>query len=213
MLAAGIVTEITDRLDEWSGAWWFLLAIFVIALLDSVVPAVPSETTVIIGGVAVATGDAPYSLWMVIAAGAAGAFIGDNLAYTIGRAFSARFQRRAERKAKFRRRLRWATDQIRNRGGPLLISARFIPGGRSVLTLSSGITRQPRWWFVRWVALAALIWATYAAGLAYVVGQPFADDHTTAFWVAFGTAIGIAVLVEVVRWLRHRSTRHKEVVV
>ena len=85
--------------------------------------------------------------------------------------------------------LDWARDQIEERGGLLLITARFIPGGRTALTLSSGITRQPRLWFVRWTLIAATIWATYAAGLACIVGKPFKDDHTKAFWMAFGTAL------------------------
>ena len=199
------IGELTDRLADWSANWWFLGVIFVIALLDSVVPVVPSETTVIVGGFAVAVGDAPYHLVYVIAAGAIGAFIGDNMAYSIGRAFAPRFERRAARNAKFRQRLEWADGQIETRGGLLLITARFIPGGRTVLTLSSGITRQRRWWFMTWIAIATTIWATYAAGLARIVGEPFRDDHTTAFWVAFGTALSINVLIEVVRHVRNRT--------
>ena len=199
------IGELTDQLADWSANWWFLGVIFVIALLDSVIPIVPSETTVIVGGVAVAVGDAPYGLLYVIIAGAVGAFIGDNLAYAIGRAFAPRFERRAARNEKFRHRLEWADGQIAARGGLLLITARFIPGGRTVLTLSSGITRQRRLWFMTWIAVASTIWATYAAGLARIVGEPFRDDHTTAFWVAFGTALSINVLIEVVRHLRNRS--------
>lgn len=199
------INDVTDQLADWSANWWFLGVIFAVALLDSVIPIVPSETTVIIGGVAVATGDAKYGLILVIVAGATGAFIGDNIAYQIGRGFAPRFERRAARKDKFRRRLEWADRQIEERGGLLLITARFIPGGRTVLTLSSGITRQKRWWFVGWIAVATTIWATYAAGLARIVGEPFRDDHTTAFWVAFGTALGINVLIEVIRHLRHRK--------
>src|SRR5690606_4042800 len=120
--------------------WWFLLVIFAIAYLDSVVPVVPSETTVIIGGVAAGQGN--QNLVLVILLGALGAFLGDNTAYEIGRRFSARIERRAERRPKTRQRLDWAHDQIRERGGPLLITARFIPGGRTALTLTSGITRQ-----------------------------------------------------------------------
>lgn len=208
MLASGVfswVTDITDTLGDWASNWWFLAVVFVIAFLDSIVPVVPSETTVIIAGVAVSVGEAAYPLWMVIVCGATGAFLGDNTAYQIGRWFSPRFARRAERKPKFARRLQWAADQIRSRGGLLLITARFIPGGRTLLTLSSGITRQPRVWFVAWVAIACTIWATYAAGLAYLVGQPFKDNHTLAFWVAFGTALFVNVVIEVVRHLRARK--------
>jgi membrane protein DedA with SNARE-associated domain len=196
------ISDLTDQLGDWAGNWWFLGVIFVVALLDSVIPIVPSETTVIIGGVTVALGEAPYPLLAVIAVGAAGAFIGDNMAYSIGHHWSAAFERRAERKPKFHAKLTWARNQIKERGGLLLITARFIPGGRTALTLASGITRQPRGWFVGWVAVAATIWATYAAGLARLVGEPFKDDHTKAFWIAFGTALGINVVIEIVRHFR-----------
>jgi membrane protein DedA with SNARE-associated domain len=55
--------------------------------------------------------------------------------------------------------------------------------------------------------VAATIWATYAAGLGYLFGQAFEDNHTAAFWLAFGTALGITMLVEVIRWVRER--RHE----
>jgi membrane-associated protein len=199
------ISDLTDSLGDWAANWWFLGVIAAIALLDSILPIVPGETSVIIGGVAVSTGEAPYALWMVIACGAVGAFIGDNTAYGIGRGFSDAFERRAARKPKFRARLDWADEQIKDRGGLLLITARFIPGGRTVLTLSSGITRQQRLWFVSWVAIACAIWASYAAGLAYVVGKPFKDNHTLAFWVAFGTALSINVIIELTRHLRTKK--------
>jgi membrane protein DedA with SNARE-associated domain len=202
----GVISDVTDQLGDWASNWWFLAVIFVIALLDSVIPIVPSETSVIIGGVAVAIGEAPYALWMVILVGASGAFIGDNLAYTIGQGFSARIRRRAERRPKFAERLAWAHDQIEERGGMLLITARFIPGGRTLLTVSCGITRQPRRWFMTWIAIAVTIWATYAAGLARIVGEPFKENHTLAFWVAFGTALSINVIIEVVRHRRAKRT-------
>ena len=206
------ISDLTDQLGDWAGNWWFLGVIFLIALLDSVVPVVPSETTVIVGGVAVATGDAPYPLIAVIAAGAAGAFIGDNMAYAIGKHWSGAFERRATRKPKFEAKLAWARAQMKARGGLLLITARFSPGGRTALTLASGITRQPRGWFVRWTFIAAIVWATYAAGLARIVGEPFADDHTKAFWIAFGTALGINVLIELVRHLRTKRKWRKAAV-
>ena len=201
--------DFTDKLSDWAGNWWFLGVIFIIATLDSVLPVVPSETTVIIGGVAVATGSAPYPLLAVIAAGAAGAFIGDNMAFSIGRHWSAAFERRAERKPKFAAKLAWAHEQISQRGGLLLITARFIPGGRTAITIASGITRQSRAWFIRWTFIAAVIWATYAAGLARLVGEPFKDDHVKAFWIAFGTALGVNVAIELVRHARAKRAKRE----
>jgi membrane-associated protein len=203
MLLASVITDITGWLDEVSGEWWFLLVIVGIAFLDSVIPIVPSETAVIIGGVAAGQGD--QNLLLVILCGALGAFCGDNTAYLLGRRFSPWINRRAERKVKTARRLAWASNQIRTRGGLRLITARFIPGGRTALTVSSGLTRQPHGWFARWVAVAAIIWATYAAGLGAIFGNRFKDNHTVAFLLAFGAALSVTIIIEVVRHMRGRG--------
>jgi membrane-associated protein len=202
VLFANIFTDATDWLSEFSANWWFLVIIAVIAFLDAIVPIVPAETMVIIGGVAAGQGD--QRLLAVIAVGAIGAFLGDNTAYLIGNRMSDFIQRRAQRRPTWQARLDWAGEQIHVRGGPLLITARFIPGGRTALTVSSGITHQPHRWFLGWIAVATCIWATYAALLGYVGGKAFEDNHTIAFLVAFGSALAMTVLIEVVRHVRNR---------
>ncbi len=197
---ASIISDFTDSLFELSGNWWFLGVIFAIAFFDSVIPIVPSETCVIMGGIAASQGE--YSVFLVIAFGAAGAFLGDNTAYQIGARAGPWFERRAARKEKTRKRLEWAQEQISERGGLLLITARFIPGGRTALTISSGITRQSRRWFVGWITVAVCIWATYAAMLGFVGGKAAKDNHTAAFMIAFGTALAVNVVIEVVRHVR-----------
>jgi membrane protein DedA with SNARE-associated domain len=201
-LFANIFTDLTDWLSDFSANWWFLGIIGLVAFLDSVVPIVPGETMVIIGGVAAGTGE--HRLSLVIAAGAIGAFLGDNMAYEIGDRMSGWIQRQAARRPKWQTRLEWAGEQIRFRGGLLLITARFIPGGRTALTVSSGITHQPRRWFIGWIAAATIIWATYAALLGFIGGKAFEDNHTLAFVVAFSAALGATVLIEVIRHLRSR---------
>ena len=208
VLVAGIVGDLSDWLNDISGHWWFLVVILVIAYFDSVVPIVPSETTVIIGGVAAGLGN--QQLALVIGAGAIGAFLGDNTAYLLGRRMSAAIERWAARKPKRQARLDWANTQIRQRGGLLLITARFIPGGRTALTVSSGITRQPRPWFMAWIAVAAVIWASYAALLGFVGGKAFEDDHTKAFLLAFAAAISLTVLIEVVRHTRAKRASKRD---
>ncbi|MEM1332644.1 MAG: DedA family protein [Actinomycetota bacterium] len=193
-------TSFTDWLKDFSAGWWFLLIVFVIAFFDSVVPIVPSETMVIIGGVAAGQGD--QNLLLVIVCGAGGAFLGDNTAYLLGSKLTGVIERQAAKRPSLRDRLDWAAHQIRDRGGLLLITARFIPGGRTALTVSSGITAQPRRWFMGWVAVAVTIWATYAALLGFIGGKTFEDNHTAAFLVAFVSAVGITVVIEVVRHVR-----------
>lgn len=201
-MIAALLGDLFDRLEIYSGAGWFLLVIFVIALFDSVVPIVPSETMVIIGGVAAGQGDQP--LLAVIALGALGAFTGDNLAYQLGWGAEGFLRRTLFRGEKGEGRLRWAEEQLRKRGGTLLLTARFIPGGRTALTVSCGVTRQDRRRFVLFDLLACVIWATYAAVLGYAGGRAFQDNHTLAFVIAFVSALSVTGVIELIRHLRNR---------
>lgn len=191
-------------LQDYASSPWFYLVILVIAIVDSVFPVVPSETMVIIGGVSAGLHDLSWPL--VILAAASGAFIGDHMSYHIGNFFSEHLHRRYQRTEKSRAHLAWAHTQIHERGGELLITARFIPGGRTIVTLSCGITEQSRRWFAMWTAIAGTIWASYATLLGFIGGRAFQDNHTKAFVVAFSTAIGATVLLEVIRHLKKKST-------
>lgn len=193
----GFLDSLFDQLQDVSTSPWFYAIIFGIAFLDSVVPVVPSETAVILGGIAAGQGE--LNVGFVIAVGAVGAMLGDNLAYSIGHRFSTRIQAWYMRKPKRAKQLAWATHQLRTRGGSLLLTARFVPGGRTVITITSGITRQKRLKFAFFVALACAVWASYGAGLGYFFGNQFKDDHTKAFLIAFGTALGFTFLLEIVR--------------
>ena len=194
---ATIITEFFDSLKEFSSSPWFYVIIYVIAVLDSVLPIVPSETLVIIGGVSAGLGD--LSIVLVVLAAGLGAFTGDNMSYLIGRRASVAVTRRYERTEKGKRRLETVIHQIHERGGLLLITARFIPGGRTILTLSCGITRQDRKWYATWIGIATTIWALYASLLGFIGGKTFEENHTLAFVVAFGTAVSVTVVIEVVR--------------
>jgi len=208
MIASGIfdfLNGLTEWLGDISARWWFILVIFIIALLDSVVPVVPSESTVIIGGIAAGQGD--QLIWLVILMGATGAFVGDSVAYFLGRRFRSFVTRILGRKGgDGDEKMAKAAAQIDKRGGLLLITARFIPGGRTLMTLSCGATERPyKRWFVPWDAVAATLWASYAAIIGFFFGDLFEDDHSKAFWLAFGTALSVTALIEIVRWYRHRN--------
>jgi len=192
-----ILDDVFDRLQDVSNSHWFYAIIAAIALLDSIIPIVPSETAVILGGIAAAQHH--LNIWVVIGTGAVGALTGDNLAYSIGKRFSGPIQRWYNKKPKRARKLEWATNQLRTRGGSLLLTARFIPGGRTIITLTSGITNQKRWKFVFFVIIACSLWAGYAAGLGYLFGDRFEDGSKTALLLALGVALALTVLIEIIR--------------
>ena len=196
-----------EWLKESSSSPWFYVIIFVIAVFDSVLPIVPSETLVIIGGVSAGSGSLSSVLVILCAGG--GACIGDNLSYFLGREASDWVIKRRTRTEKGAKQMAKIIEQIHDRGGMLLITARFIPGGRTLLTLSCGVTRQPHKWFVGWAVVAASVWSLYASLLGFVGGKSFADNHTKAFLIAFAGAFGVTVLIEAIRAISHRISKAK----
>ena len=201
--------ELEEFITEFAQNPWFFLFLFVIAFLDSVFPIVPSELSVIAGGVAAGSGtlindQRVLSLVLVILSGAIGAFGGDSFAYFIGGRSDRLLRAIFFRGDKGEKRLVVTGDQIRKRGGLLLITARFIPGGRTAMTFSCGLTGQPfLTWFARWDLLATSIWASYAGLLGFFFGNAL-ENQSTALWLAFGFALSVTVVIEVVRWFRDR---------
>lgn len=207
--AVDVFKDVEELITELSQNPWFFAILFVVALLDSVVPIVPSEFSVIAGGVASGAGTLidgrpVLSIVLVILAGASGAYVGDSLAYWIGNRSDKLLKRWFFRGEKGEKRLLATGEQIRKRGGLLLITARFIPGGRTAMTFSCGLTGQPFLkWFTRWDILATTLWATYAGLLGYFVASAI-ESQSTALWLAFGFALSVTVLIEAGRWMLDR---------
>jgi len=184
---------------------WAYLIVALLAYFDALVPVVPSETSVITAGVVASTGD--LSLAPIVAAAASGAFLGDNTAYFIGRRFGARINERFFSGEKARKRTEWAQQQVSERGGELIAIARFIPGGRTVVTLSAGTLGYPWRRFVLFDAAAALGWALYASLLGYFGGHAFEAAPWKGLLLALGIAFSVAGAIEVVRWYLRRAAK------
>lgn len=189
--------------DQLSGAWWSYLLVFGLAYADVLFPLVPSETTVITAGVLSSAGDMHLSL--VILAGATGAVAGDNTAYLLGDYFEVPLRRRFFSGEKVQARLDWAERQIDERGGELIVVARFIPGGRTVVTFACGWLDM-RWRrFIAFDVVAGGVWAAYAALLGYFGGKAFEHAAWKGFLLAFGIALAVSGGIEAARWLRRKE--------
>ena len=190
----------TQLVSDASG--WAYGIVFLLAFLDAIVPVVPSETAVITAGVVAAAGD--LTLPLIVAAAAGGAFLGDNTAYFIGRRFGTRVNERFFRGEKAQKRIEWAQRQVMERGGELIAVGRFIPGGRTAVTLSAGTLGFPWPRFALFDAAAALGWALYAALLGYFGGRAFEHAPWKGLLLALGIAFAVVSGVEVVRWYLRR---------
>jgi membrane-associated protein len=193
-----VFEELTDLV---SGSPWTYAALFALAALDVLIPLVPSEASVITAGVLAASGDLILPLVIVFAA--AGAVVGDNASYGIGR-FAGHWVTRRFFSGERRKRLDWAQRSLDQRGGYLIVIGRFIPGGRTAVTLAAGLLEMPWRRFLTFDVVAGIVWAGYAALLGFFGGRTFKEEPWKGLLVAFAIAFGVAVLVEAVRWLRRR---------
>jgi membrane-associated protein len=157
---------------------------------------------VITAGVVASAGD--LSVMLVVAVAASGAFLGDNTAYLIGARFGTRIKDRFFSGEKARERIAWAERQVTERGGELILIARFIPGGRTAVTVSCGTLGYPWRRFVIFDAIAALSWALYAALLGYFGGHAFEKAPWKGLLLAFAIAFSVTGTVELVRWYLRR---------
>ena len=192
--------QFTDLVANASG--WAYAILFALALLDALIPIVPSETSVITAGVVASQGD--LNILLVILFAAAGAFAGDNISYFLGNRYGRRINDRFFTSDKAQKRIGWAQRQVEERGGELIVIARFIPGGRTVVTLSAGTLGYPWRRFVLFDAIAASIWALYAALLGYVGGHAFEEQPWKGLLVAFAIALAVTGGVELFRWWQRR---------
>jgi membrane protein DedA with SNARE-associated domain len=185
---------------------WAYVIILLFSAVDAILPIVPSETAVITAGVVAASGD--LFLPIVIAAAAVGAFAGDNTAYFLGRRYGARIKERFFSGEKSKRRVAWAERQLTERGGELIAIGRFIPGGRTAVTLSAGTLQFPWYRFAGFDAVAALIWALYASLLGFFGGRAFEGSAWKGLVVAFAIALAVTGAIEITRWfLKRRGSK------
>ena len=183
----------------------YLVAFFVPAL-DAIFPALPGETVVIALGVATA-GSADPRIALLVACAAAGAFLGDNVCYLLGRRFGPAVQRRFFGKPKGQRARAWAERSLDRFGPQLIVVCRFVPGGRTAVMLTCGLTGYPRRRFVSATAVAAIIWALYAFFIGRLGGKAFEDNEWAGLLIAFGASIAISAVIKAGRRLWARSRR------
>lgn len=184
-----------------SSPWLYALVVAVVAA-DSVVPVLPGETIVITAGAYAAALGTPQVLPLVLAA-LVGALLGDIAAHHIGRG-AGPLARRVRGVRIGQKLFDWAEDGLLRRGGPVILVARFIPGGRTATNIASGVIGYPRPTFLIIAGIAGLAWSIYYVAVGYAGGTLFQDDPLIGVVLGVGLAAVIGLLIERVRVIRAR---------
>jgi membrane protein DedA with SNARE-associated domain len=166
-----------------------LLFLFGIVCLESAGLWLPGETALIAAGVYAAEGN--LSITAVIAVAAAGAIIGDNIGYWLGREGGRRLIERYGWLRRIAERLLPPAERFFARhGGKAVFLARFFGGVRVTGAWMAGITRMSWWRFLFWNAAGGVVWAIAVGLVSFYAGRAVAD--TIARYGVYG---GIAVAI------------------
>jgi len=187
------------------------LVAFGLPALDAVIFVLPAETAVIALGVAT-SGSTDPRIGVLVALAAAGAFLGDNGAYLLGRRSGPAVGKRVFAGDRGARRRDWAERSLTRFGTAIIVVCRFIPGGRTAVTLTCGMIGYPLRRFVPATAGAGLLWASYAFFVGRIGGAALSDNAWAGLLLALGLVSLITLLVEAGRrlWhLRRRAATHR----
>ncbi|WP_305782403.1 DedA family protein [Symbioplanes lichenis] len=163
--------------------WLFLVVAF-----GAIVPVVPTGAAVS-GAAALAFHNHPLLIVLTIAAGAAGAYVGDLVMYAMCRAGGE----------KLARRLRWLRDEehlaavkerLHHSQIPVLLVSRLLPGGRVPVLLAAAFLGLPWRTFVVANLPACALWSIVYAGIGVAGGSIFPEP-----WQGVIAAVILVVLV------------------
>lgn len=203
------LAAVSDAVLALTGSPAVFAALYALATVDGFFPPVPSESVVItLGSLAISTGEP--NLWLVGAVAAAGAFTGDQIAYSIGRRVPVR-RLRIMQSARAQRAVTWAEHALAERGAAFIIAARYVPVGRVAVNMTAGAVGFSRARFTVLAAIAAVTWAAYSLAIGIGAGHVLKDQPLlgVVVGVAGGILLGLAIdpLVKRVLGLRGRRGR------
>ncbi|WP_345078320.1 VTT domain-containing protein [Brachybacterium paraconglomeratum] len=209
--------SLTGQLESWimtlADAWWVYFVVYGFAAFDGFFPSVPSESTIVTLSSLWSSSGKPSIILIGLAAWI-GAWTGDNLGYLLGNKIGyERFK--FLREGKGRAAVEAADRGLQKRALVFLMTARYIPFGRTAVNLVAGAVHYPHREFWPRSLLSTFVWAVYSCAIGALAGAWFEDNHLLGITVALIAAVVMALLVErlinaVHRALDRRAERREE---
>ena len=173
-----------------------LFLLFVLVAAESTGVPLPGETALIAASVLASQGH--YSIVWVIVLAAAGAIIGDNAGYWLGRKGGRALLRRIPYPNEyFERILPPAEKFFEKHGAKAVFFGRFVSVLRVTAAWLAGISHMPWWRFLFWNAAGGIVWATAFGVVAYYSGRA-AADAINQYGLYAGIALVVAIAIGIV---------------
>ena len=181
------------------------LAVFLFVGVESIGVPVPGETMLVTAAIYAGT-TGRLSIFWVIVASSAGAIVGDNIGYLIGRTGGYRLLRRYGRYIRLEEnRLRLGQYLFHRHGPKVVFFGRFFSVLRIFAAFLAGVNRM-RWRsFLIFNAAGGIIWSTIYGVAAYLLGQQLLRLSGQVDLVL--AIAGVAVIIAVIVFLRRNEAR------
>lgn len=203
-----LLEQINDFAVDLGGSPWVYLAVLAFAAIDAFFPPLPSESIVVaLAAIGASTGE-PELVVLALAAGA-GAFLGDNVTFRVGRSIGVeRFS--LDRRPRLARAVDRAERELDRRAAILILTARYIPVGRTAVNLTAGATGFRYRRFLPLSLLGASSWAAYSVLIGVVAGTWVKENPLLGAAVAVVVAAGVGFLVDQLLQRKHRKEMAKD---
>jgi membrane protein DedA with SNARE-associated domain len=183
------------QLRDWVASYGYE-AVFVLVGLESLGVPLPGETALITAALVAATTHR-LDIALVIGVAAAGAIVGDNIGFGIGRWGGYRLLRRYGKYVRFdERRLKIGLYVFRRHGGAVVFVGRFVAVLRTYAAFLAGTNRMSWPRFLAFNAAGGIAWAVVIGLAYYYVGG--AVSHVRG---PLDIVLGVAAAVVVVGFL------------
>ena len=162
------------QLVDWAGYWGVAL----LMLLETVFPPIPSEVIMTVAGVSAARGN--MTLTGTIAAGTAGAMLGNWLWFWLAIKFGeARLHRFIDKHSRWLT-LDWHDVErgealFRKYGSTIVLVARMLPTLRSLISIPAGLFGMSHRRFLVFSTIGTAGWSAALAGAGYFLGSQFEE--------------------------------------
>jgi membrane protein DedA with SNARE-associated domain len=193
----------THTIDTWLESYGYLV-VFLLVMLESIGVPVPGETA-LVGAALYAGSTHNLEIWAIVAVAAAGAIIGDNIGFAIGRYGGAKLLVRYGHRVHLHEgRLKIGIWLFRRHGGKVVFWGRFVSILRTWAAFLAGANRMEWRRFLVFNAAGGIVWATLYGVVYYVFGATL-SKLSTAIDVTIGIG-GVVILVAVVAWTRRKES-------